>query len=99
MEDLIALLGACAGTPFRTVLLCARNVWEAVEAAGAPAALAVPLEFDACELTGTVVITAPGYRPGAWKLIQHDGCRVTSQRTCLGSAAVTHRDCTVLGER
>jgi hypothetical protein len=98
MDDLMLLLITCSATPFRTVLLCAADVWESVRAADVPAALASPLEFDACELTGTVVITAPGYQPGRWKLIQHDNCCVTRSRTCLDSPVVTHDGCTVLGE-
>jgi hypothetical protein len=100
MEDLTALTGlirAHAGTPCRKVLVCARDVWEAVEAAGLPAALAQPLEFSPCELTGTEVIVAPGYAAGRWKLIRHDSCLVVGL-TPLGREAASHACCTVLGE-
>lgn len=98
MEDLIDLLCACSGTPCRKVLVCARDVWEEMRAAGAPAALVQPLEFDIRELTCAAVIIAPGYATGRWKLILHDRCRATGGRTLLGLVIVSHRDCTVLGE-
>lgn len=98
MEDLIALLCACSGTPCRKVLVCAQDVWEEMQAAGAPAVLVQPLEFDIRELTSAGVIIAPGYGPGRWKLILHDRCRIAGGRTLLGSVVVSHRDCTVLGE-
>lgn len=99
MDELIRLLNACSGTPYRTVLLCAGDVWEGLLAAGVPAAPADLAELGACDPSRAVVITAPGYAPGRWKLIQHDHCCPTGELTCLLLSAATHLECTVLGER
>lgn len=98
MEDLIALLNAHAGTPCRKVLVCARDVWETLSAAGAPVAIVQPWEFDVSELTGIGVIVGKGYEPGRWKLIRHDKCEVIGGETVDQALIVHHEGCAVIAE-
>lgn len=98
MEDLISLLNTHAGTPHRTVLVCAQGVWEKLKASGAPVAICHPWEFDVSELTGTGVIIAKGYEPGRWKLIRHDKCEVIGGETIDQALIVHHEGCAVIAE-
>lgn len=86
------------GTKHAKVLLCARDVANALADVSTPGPHRMPWEPDLASLIGINIVVNPDAAPGTWRLIRHDHCDVIGGDLPEQSMIVTHRNCTVLGE-
>ena len=107
--ELTALLTERAKRPIprdgREVLLCARDVLDAISENVPPAPKPGPLDFamfgtlgNPTALIGVDIVTSDDCPPGYFKLTCHDNCDAQVSDTPGDLGTVSHESCTVIAE-